>query len=225
MTVETLKPIGLAVLLALGSVPAICGAGEIWLPEKAVFPPGDSISAVTLDRPLSDIWRDGDGDDLSLVVHKSRRRLDLMVRGRIVKSYLVNLGLSPRGDKEKRGDTRTPEGDLFVCAKNARSQFTRFLALAYPSPSHLAKVAKVTPVSTALQRGVQAAYARRDRCPPQLTALGGAVGIHGSGAWTRGSKGFGVTDWTWGCIGLRDTDILELFSVVQVGTPVRILAD
>ena len=62
-----------------------------------------------------------------------------------------------------------------------------------------------------------------DRCPPQETKLGGAVGIHGKGSWERRGDGFALVDWTWGCVAVRDQDILELFDrYAEVGIPVRI---
>ncbi len=214
--------------VALAGSPNGVAAKEVFLAEQLVFPPGEAAFAGTLDRPLRELWPRGfrpRPGELSILVHKAGRRLDLLADGRIAKSYVVNLGLAPTGDKEKQGDFRTPEGELFVCSKNARSRFTRFLALAYPSPAHVARAALARRASAAIDRAVRNAYLRRDRCPPQGTAMGGAVGIHGSGGWARSPGGFLVVDWTWGCIGLRDADILELFDVVQVGTPVRILAE
>ena len=49
--------------------------------------------------------------------------------------------------------------------------------------------------------------------PPQKTALGGEVYIHGNGS---------QSDWTWGCVALDDKDIRELFDAVTVNTKVMI---
>jgi hypothetical protein len=220
------RPIAAALLAAAVASGGAGRAADLTLPERRVFPPTSGGSPSTLERPLAELWPEGrrpGAAALSIAIYKARRRLDLLVNGRVVKSYIVNLGLAPAGDKERQGDYRTPEGDLFVCGKNARSQFTRFLALAYPSPEHARRAVASGHAGPSLARAVGEAYRRRDRCPPQGTGLGGAVGIHGSGAWTRGPGGYRVVDWTWGCVGLRDADILELFAVVRVGTPVRIL--
>jgi lipoprotein-anchoring transpeptidase ErfK/SrfK len=48
---------------------------------------------------------------------------------------------------------------------------------------------------------------------PWNTALGGEIFIHGHGSGS---------DWTWGCVALDDADIQELYSLIPVGTPVRI---
>ena len=52
------------------------------------------------------------------------------------------------------------------------------------------------------------------KLPPQNTALGGEIYIHGGG--TDG-------DWTRGCIGLSDVEMTELFEKTVVGTPVLVL--
>jgi L,D-peptidoglycan transpeptidase YkuD (ErfK/YbiS/YcfS/YnhG family) len=54
---------------------------------------------------------------------------------------------------------------------------------------------------------------KRKAKPPQNTALGGDVYIHGNGA---------SSDWTWGCVALENEDMRELFDAVNVGTPVAI---
>jgi len=161
-----------------------------------------------------------------MVVHKARRRLDVYADGEVLKSYVVELGLAPVGDKQALGDRRTPEGDLYVCSKNRASAFTRFIGLSYPTPAAAAAGVAAGRVTAAVEREVRAAYRTRRRCPPQGTALGGAVGIHGKGEWERRPEGFAVVDWTWGCLGLRDEDVVELFDhYAEVGVEVRIEAD
>ena len=52
--------------------------------------------------------------------------------------------------------------------------------------------------------------------PPQYTALGGGIGIHGGSAPELGEH------WTWGCLGLADRDVEELYPYAGRGTPVII---
>ncbi len=217
-------------LLAL----ATSARAEDWrvLPEAHVFPPGGDASAATLDRPLPELlraWQERTGRRTfkkRIVVHKARRRMDLYADGDVVKSYLVELGLSPVGDKRALGDRRTPEGDLYICSRNRASQFTRFLGLSYPTPAAAAAGLAAGRVKAGVEREVREAYRTRDRCPPQGTGLGGAVGIHGKAQWERTPEGFALVDWTWGCVAVRDEDILELFDhYAEVGVPVRIEAE
>lgn len=202
---------------------------EVLLPTATVFPAGGPASEQTLGRTLAAqiaAWKARTGKTRftkRIVVHKSRRRMDLHADGDVLKSYVVDLGLAPVGDKRAQGDRRTPEGDLFVCAKNRQSQFTRFIGLSYPTPEAAAAGVASGRVRAAVERRVRAAYRTRDRCPPQQTALGGLVGIHGGGWWERRPEGFAVVDWTWGCLALRDADLLELFDeYAELGVPVRI---
>jgi murein L,D-transpeptidase YafK len=221
--------IALAVTAALGVAPASRAEPGVVLPLAQVFPGADGATEETLDRPLAEriaAWKARTGKRTfakRIVVHKARRRMDVYADGDILKSYVIALGPAPLGDKRAQGDRRTPEGDLFVCTMNRRSQFTRFLGLSYPTPEAAAAAVAAGRVSPPVERSVRAAYRTRDRCPPQQTALGGAVGIHGRNAWERRPEGFRLVDWTWGCVAVRDEDILELFDgYAEIGVPVRI---
>ncbi len=217
--------------LALCALPA-AAAETVLLPVKQVFPGDDGAAVARLDQPLAGLiqaWRARTGRQAfqkRMVVHKARRRLDVFADGDLLKSYLVELGLAPAGAKQRQGDMRTPEGDYFLCTRNRASRFTRFLGISYPSPAEAAAAVAAGKVGAAVERDTRAAYRRRDRCPPQLTSLGGAVGIHGKGEWERRGEAFALVDWTWGCVALRDQDVLELFDgYAEVGIPIQILAD
>ncbi len=217
----------LAVLWA--GLPRPGAAAEVLLPALRVFPGGDGASPDTLDRPLTALvqaWKERTGKRTfrkRIVVHKARRRMDVFADDDILKSYVVSLGLSPTGAKRVQGDMRTPEGDYFLCTVNRASQFTRFLGLSYPSPVEAAEGVSAGRVGAEVERAARAAYRTRDRCPPQLTRLGGAVGIHGKAGWERRGDGFALVDWTWGCVAVRDEDILELFEhYAEIGVAVRI---
>lgn len=224
----------LALLLLWAGLPARARADAEprVLAESQVFPAGDGASPATLDRPLTELlaaWRQRNGKRTfrkRIVIHKAHRRMDVFADDDLLKSYVVELGLSPTGPKRVQGDYRTPEGDLFLCSVNRASQFTRFLGLSYPTPDAAAEGVSSGRVGREVERAVREAHRRRDRCPPQQTRLGGLVGIHGRGAWERRPEGFVLVDWTWGCVAVRDQDVLELFDhYAEVGIPVRIEAD
>jgi hypothetical protein len=148
----------------------------------------------------------------TIVVFKEKRRLYVMSADTVVRDYPVGLGSSPRGDKEKDADGRTPEGDFFVCQKGPAAKFSRALALSYPSQRHAEKAAfqgLITPVEyreilSSLQNETQ---------PPWSTAIGGRVLIHGGGAHA---------DWTDGSVALYDSDMEEIYALASQGTTVRI---
>jgi hypothetical protein len=151
--------------------------------------------------------------DPRVIVRKQARVLELYDGKKLIKTYKAALGFAPVGDKEIEGDGRTPEGDFYVFVKNEKSKFTASLGLSYPNKEDAG-------------RGIAAGLITQDEAdeinraidshvePPQKTKLGGDIYIHGHGA---------NTDWTWGCIALSDSDILELFALARTGMPVTIL--
>ncbi|MCK6546119.1 L,D-transpeptidase family protein [Myxococcota bacterium] len=148
-----------------------------------------------------------------LRIFKSERKMQLEVGGAVVKTYRVGLGGAPVGDKERQGDLKTPEGELYVAWKNAGSSFHRFLGLSYPMPQHAERGHAEGLVTKAeVKRIVEATRARR--MPPQDTKLGGWVGIHGGG---------GLFDWTLGCVAISDDEIEDLFGRIATGDRVVVL--
>jgi murein L,D-transpeptidase YafK len=147
-----------------------------------------------------------------IVITKNKRLLRLYSDDVVVKTYRVGLGLSPVEDKVRAGDRRTPEGDFYICMKNAHSQFYLSLELSYPNQKHAARGLRDGLITRAQHNQITSALNRK-RVPLQNTRLGGELFIHG-----RGSQ----SDWTWGCVALDDRDIRELFDAVPIGTPVTI---
>lgn len=156
-------------------------------------------------------------DSLHLIVRKKARRLEVFENEKLVKTYRVALGFAPAGDKESEGDGRTPEGDFYVFTKNERSRFYLSLGLSYPNAAAAERGLREKIISQSEHDEILRAIAEK-RKPPQKTALGGEIYIHGTGAASR-AKG----DWTRGCIALSDEEIEELFAVVPVGARVSIV--
>ncbi|HEY0101321.1 MAG TPA: L,D-transpeptidase [Pyrinomonadaceae bacterium] len=147
-----------------------------------------------------------------IVVAKSARQLSLYSDGRVVRTYRIALGANPSDDKQRQGDRATPEGDFYVCVKNARSNFYLSLGLSYPNIEDAERGLRDKLITRAERNAIVRAIQNKRR-PPWDTALGGEIFIHGGG--TEG-------DWTWGCVALANPDIKELFDAVPVGTSVRI---
>jgi murein L,D-transpeptidase YafK len=131
----------------------------------------------------------------------------------------VALGRGPVGKKRSLGDHRTPEGTYRVSGPAESSRFHRFIPIDYPSRRD---------ADEALARGVisRAEHAQiltrheHERPPPQHTALGGALGLHGEGPRWQGATA--QLDWTFGCVAVRDHEIEFLAERVAPGTPVSI---
>jgi murein L,D-transpeptidase YafK len=148
-----------------------------------------------------------------IYVYKEKRRLYVVQSDVLVRDYPIGLGFCPKGDKEKRGDGRTPEGDFFICVKNGSSRFEKSLGLSYPTRRHAEKAFFADLINPFEYRDILLAVDGMGK-PPWNTPLGGEIFIHGGGA---------MADWTEGCVALYDSDMRELFTVAGVGTPVSIL--
>ena len=147
-----------------------------------------------------------------VVVYKSRRQLILFRDGMEPKSYRITLGTEPDGDKERRGDCRTPLGTFYVCEKNQKSKFYLFVAISYPNEEDAARGLEHGLITRAQHDAIARAIAAH-KTPPWHTRLGGEIGIHGGGtAW----------DWTQGCVAVDNADMRELYAEIPIGAEVTI---
>lgn len=145
-----------------------------------------------------------------LIVKKSERKLYLYDEEKLIKTYNVALGFAPEGDKEREGDGKTPEGEFYVFTKNPKSQFYLSLGLSYPNIEAAERGLKTKLITQAEYNAIIKAI-KEKKMPPQKTALGGEIYIHGGGT---------ESDWTWGCTALSNEEIKELFDTIPVGTKV-----
>lgn len=149
----------------------------------------------------------------SIVIRKSARKLEIFDGEKLVKTYTMVLGFSTKGDKEIEGDGRTPEGEFYVFTKNPESRFHLSLGLSYPSKDDAKRGLAAGLISKEEYAEILKAI-NEGGMPPQKTKLGGEIYIHGGGT---------DSDWTDGCVALKNEEIGEIFSMVPVGTKVKIL--
>jgi murein L,D-transpeptidase YafK len=158
-----------------------------------------------------------------VLVKKGERKLYLYIlengKERLAKTYQIALGNKPTGPKHKQGDGATPEGDYYVTHKNGRSKFYLSLGVSYPNIADADKGLKEGLITQAQHQAIVSAV-RAGTKPPQNTRLGGDIFIHGGG----NGKLFGsIQDWTLGCVALENEEIKELFDMIPVKTPVKIV--
>ena len=147
-----------------------------------------------------------------LVIHKSRRQIELWSGEEKLRSYRIGLGLEPGKPKRRQGDYATPEGSYYVCTKNPRSKYELALGLSYPGPADAERGLAAGLISPNEHEAIVSAWNSKKR-PPWNTRLGGEIMIHGHGSsW----------DWTEGCIALNGQDIEEIYRLVPLGTSVEI---
>ncbi|GAB4111446.1 MAG: hypothetical protein Kow001_12880 [Acidobacteriota bacterium] len=136
-----------------------------------------------------------------LLVDKYRRRSYVLERGRIIRTFPVELGWNGLRDKLQQGDGATPEGEYKVTRKkgNGDTRYYKALLLNYPNDADRVAFRK------ALRQGKVNRRAR----------IGGLIEIHGDGG--RGQ------DWTDGCVALENGDMDTLFELAYVGMPVIVV--
>lgn len=161
---------------------------------------GRSAGFATLLVGLATAATSAAGGTVDLVrVDKSERRMELLSQGTVLRTYGIALGGDPIGHKQRQGDERTPEGRYVLDWRNPDSCCTTSLHISYPNEADkaAAKLAGVDP--------------------------GGMIMIHGPlngyGWWDWLLQMF---DWTDGCIAVGEEDMLEIWAMVPVGTPIEI---
>lgn len=151
--------------------------------------------------------------DPNLVIRKNSRTLELYDGTKKIKTYEIVLGFDPKGDKEIEGEGRTPEGEFYVFTKNPESKFHLSLGISYPGIDDAGRGLKEKLISQEEYDEIALAIAER-RMPLQKTKLGGEIYIHGGGT---------ESDWTDGCVALKNEEMTELFEAITVGAKVKIL--
>ena len=129
-----------------------------------------------------------------IVVFKDSRRMYLMHDTKVLRSFDVDLGFAPEGDKQIEGDGKTPEGVYEIDRRNPQSEYHLSLGISYPNENDVAE-AKALGESP-----------------------GGDIFIHGGHPRLRRPP----ADWTWGCIAVSDREIEDIYAMVQDGTPIAI---
>lgn len=141
---------------------------------------------------------------VSLLIDKCAYTLEVRYGGVAVKRYPVNVGASPRSRKLHYDCLSTPEGRYRIAYLKPNSAWHKAYGVSYPNQVDRVRYGR------ALKRGEIPLI---DSTPAQI---GGSIQIHGGGIGSN---------WTWGCIAMRNEDLDELFGVseIRVGTPLNIV--
>lgn len=147
-----------------------------------------------------------------LVINKKKRRLRVYDGEKLIRQYQMVLGFAAKGDKKTEGDGRTPIGEFYVFTKNDQSKFHLSLGLSYPNGEAAKRGLREKIISQEEHDAIIKAIGEK-QMPPQKTALGGEIYIHGGGT---------ESDWTQGCVALENDQIKEIFDAIPIGAKVYI---
>lgn len=169
--------------------------------------PRTQLELLNYERSLLDlIPAPIDKSQTAILIEKSNYQLTLYYQNQPIKSYPVVFGGSPVGDKLREGDYKTPEGIFQIRDLYPHPSWSKFIWLDYPNQEswrkHLEakKAGKIKPSDT----------------------VGSEIGIHGA-PQNRDYLIDQQSNWTWGCISLKNKDVDEIYSVIQTGTKVEII--
>ena len=153
----------------------------------------------TLEQELKSRVAIQNGPANKILIEKRKRKLTLISRDKVLKSYKIALGGNPDGPKERLGDNKTPEGTYIIDSRIKDSRYHLALHISYPSEKDKKR---------AKERGV---------------SPGGNIMIHGL---KNGFSWIGdfhtESDWTKGCIAVTDEEIEAIDKLVPNGTLVEI---
>jgi murein L,D-transpeptidase YafK len=134
-----------------------------------------------------------------VIVYKGERRLDLLRGSEILRSFRIALGLAPEGHKIREGDFRTPEGLYSLVDRKSDSDFFLAIRISYPNEEDVRR-------------------ARISHLP-----AGGQVFIHGQPNSPHHSlEYYRRMDWTNGCIAVSNSDMIDIWLMTGLNTPIEI---
>lgn len=161
-----------------------------------------------------------DGEEIWLQVDTQALEVRLM-RGRSVLRVYEDIAIGRFGttSDKRRLDGKTQLGEFRINLIKNDSSFHRFFGIDYPRLDHAERALQRGTLSAADFQAISQSIRAR-RAPPQNTALGGHLGIHGIGAGDP--KVHSEFNWTQGCIALTNAQIDDLTAWLKLGTRVII---
>jgi murein L,D-transpeptidase YafK len=140
-----------------------------------------------------------------LIVDKSDYELKVYDDEGWYATYPVVFGNKNLNDKMMEGDRKTPEGTFKILSKKPHQKWHKIMMLDYPTRESWAKFN---------QRKAQGLI-------PKNAKIGGGIALHGT--WPNDNIVVDdYTNWTNGCVALKNHDLDELESYLPIGTQVVI---
>ena len=140
-----------------------------------------------------------------ILIDKSDYELSIYDNQGWYATYPVVFGNNSLSDKKMQGDRNTPEGTFKITSKRVHDKWNRFISIDYPNKESWEKF------NSRKQKGEI----------PSSAKIGGGIGIHGT--WPH--EDFQIdsySNWTLGCISMKNEDVEEIYKFITPGTKVII---
>lgn len=161
-------------------------------------------SSVT-NYSLNPVKSPGPIGTVSIIIDKSDYELSIYDSKGWYATYPVVFGNNSLADKKMEGDRNTPEGTFTIVSKRIHNKWHRFISIDYPNKESWEKFK----------------YRKERGEIPASAKIGGAIGIHGT--WQHEDYQIDrYSNWTLGCISMKNNDVEELFKYIITGTKVNI---
>jgi murein L,D-transpeptidase YafK len=173
------------------------------IPAKPVIVPANCHLIPTIDHMQPSGIVDATHPIDLILISKSKRKIYFIGKNQVIYAFTSAFG-DGLGNKIEEGDGRTPEGTYQVSTKNTQSDFHKSLGVSYPNANDLA-------------------YAKKYK-----VSAGGDIMIHGMSNKISFANSITVatainlTDWTQGCVAVRNDQIDAVFPHIKVGTKIEI---
>ena len=172
--------------------------------ETATQKNGEKVTTTTitipsaLNRPFNADTIDK--DSVSIKVFKSKYRMNVYYKGKVLTAYKCVFGPNCTMQKLQEGDRRTPEGTFTILDVKGHDKWEKFMLLDYPNEE-----------SRRLFENAKA-----NGLVPESARIGGAVGVHG--IWPNGDNVIDLKhNWTDGCVSIKNKDVEELSKIIKPG--------
>lgn len=170
-----------------------------------------ALSPAADPGPDNGPWLLVDTTELTVtVMHGGQPRMTL---------HNIAIGRYGTSPEKRRGDNTTPLGRFRIAWIKRNSGFHRFIGLDYPDGARAERGFQKGLISKRELQAIHGAHRRGER-PPQGTALGGQIGIHGLGQ--ADPRVHESMNWTRGCVALTDQQVDALLSWARIGMAVEI---
>ncbi|MDF1612344.1 L,D-transpeptidase family protein [Stygiobacter electus] len=157
-----------------------------------------------------------------IIIDKKKFTLYLYNNKKLIKTYKASFGKNQSIVKTNKNDNVTPIGDYKICDKSSSTKYYKELKLDYPNINDASEALTRNYINKDEFDAIILAH-QKNECTPKETSLGANISIHGIGEYDFIFRNLPFTfNWTNGSIAVSNESIDELYSVVKIGTPVKI---